>query len=238
MSGIIGALEAMPAHMFSTAVNSKNSLKEISLVKTYHFETTMLHDLLGELSNKRYTWLCIMAIDCQFCREMKLALENIWERNPGLVFDFWYPKLDENTLNEIVSYFHFSNFPALILIQDGKPVRQWDGYFASGSSVEKEILAEKLVLEATSEVADDFRTQQSDHLNPKSEANFLTTSSDIVKSGFALLPKAEFESRIRACSSCTFSRREKNQLMCKKCGCNMMIKGRFSASKCPVYANW
>jgi hypothetical protein len=63
--------------------------------------------------------------------------------------------------------------------------------------------------------------------------SMLSTLSDIIKSCGQPLPIVTYEGRIAACAACGNSETAAFGLACSLCGCNMNIKARFLASKCP-----
>jgi len=65
--------------------------------------------------------------------------------------------------------------------------------------------------------------------------NLSGTTKDIienaVKNGVIIAEENEANKRIDICCACEFL--DKEHIRCTQCGCNMKIKTRFIASKCP-----
>jgi len=65
--------------------------------------------------------------------------------------------------------------------------------------------------------------------------NLTETTKDIidnaVKNGIILAQENEINKRIDICKDCDSL--DKQRIRCFECGCDMKIKTRFSASKCP-----
>jgi len=64
--------------------------------------------------------------------------------------------------------------------------------------------------------------------------SLLQTTNDVVKEfDKSLLMKDEIrKERLSICFECEYFKKELN--MCKKCGCNMKLKTKLYAAKCPV----
>jgi hypothetical protein len=60
------------------------------------------------------------------------------------------------------------------------------------------------------------------------------TAVDIVGSGFRLSTSNEVVGRLSVCGDCERSKVTKAKTVCTLCNCNMDIKARFAASKCPL----
>jgi hypothetical protein len=63
---------------------------------------------------------------------------------------------------------------------------------------------------------------------------FIDAAKKIVASGGALLNAIDRQTRIEVCGRCSSSLRSGTTVKCTICGCNMNIKARFTASKCPL----
>jgi hypothetical protein len=68
----------------------------------------------------------------------------------------------------------------------------------------------------------------------KEQNSFWSTSVQILKAGALMLNEHCFDTRISTCGSCVEHRRISKMTICQICGCNMNIKARFAASKCPL----
>lgn len=69
--------------------------------------------------------------------------------------------------------------------------------------------------------------------------NLISTAKNIatrmVTDGGVLASGIEIDERNAICSRCSFLVSAENK--CKLCGCNLSVKVRFAASKCPI-SNW
>jgi uncharacterized paraquat-inducible protein A len=62
----------------------------------------------------------------------------------------------------------------------------------------------------------------------------INTLADILSSGCAILGIEKYQTRLSHCLECKHSESNEKSLTCTRCGCNMNIKARFAASKCPL----
>jgi hypothetical protein len=83
-------------------------------------------------------------------------------------------------------------------------------------------------------------TEENNHLKERYKLwrtqvkSLLQTTNDVVKEfDKSLLMKEEIrKERLQICDGCEYFKKELN--MCKKCGCNMKLKTKLYAAKCPI----
>ncbi len=60
------------------------------------------------------------------------------------------------------------------------------------------------------------------------------TLSDIISDGLRILDGEQYRSRLAVCGHCEKSKTDAFGISCGLCGCNMHLKAKFIASRCPA----
>ena len=68
--------------------------------------------------------------------------------------------------------------------------------------------------------------------------NLTATGGKIASSGFGMVDDARYQHRLATCGSCENGVKSKSHVQCKLCGCNMLLKAKFTASNCPISEDW
>jgi hypothetical protein len=72
----------------------------------------------------------------------------------------------------------------------------------------------------------------------ESIVGFAKSGAKVAATGFDLVDDTRYKDRLAICGQCEYSLASNGHTHCKLCGCNMALKAKFSASNCPIDADW